>query len=230
MPLQGIVNTARALSYYERLQEVTANNLANANSDGFKADRLGARNQNGENFPVPVQSTDLTQGALRDTGRKLDLALEGPGYFVVSTARGERLIRGGSMRLDPDGRIVDMQGNAVLGVEGPILVTGAELEVSPDGTVLADGSIAGKLRIETVDDPMKLRKEGFGRYIAPGATRSVDEGETRLRQGSVEDSNLDPLMSMIDLVSIQRAYTSNIEALRAMDSVLGAIANEVGRV
>jgi len=178
-----------------------------------------------------VQTTDLEPGALRDTGRPLDVALEGRGFFVVKTAHGERLSRGGSLRLDAKGVITDLTGNPVLGEQGPIVASGAKLEVHGDGTVVVDGAIAGRLRLETVDRPATLLKEGHGRYIIPaGGTRPIGDGEAIVRQGSVEEANMNPIQSLVDLVTIQRAYASNIEALHAMDSVLGAITTEVGRV
>ena len=230
MPLKGIIDTARSLAYWERLQEVTSNNVANANTDAFKADRLAAHILPGGEHPVPVQSTDLSGGSLRDTGRPLDLALEGDGYFVVRTARGERLLRGGSLRLDAQGVLTDMNANPVLGTQGPMVLSGANIEVHGDGTVVVDGSVAGRLRIESPNAPDRMLKEGQGRFIPGGPTHEVDEGGTQVRQGAVEEANMDPLLSMIDLVTIQRAYATNIEALHAMDSVLGTITTEVGRV
>jgi len=230
MPLRGILNTARSLSYYMRLQEVTANNLANANTDAFKADRMTARQLPGMEYPVPVERTDLEQGRLRDTGRPLDLGLEGPGFFVVRTPRGERLTRGGSLRLDASGCIMDGRGDPLVGVDGPIRVNGAEVEITADGTVLVDGTGAGRLRVETVDDPTSLLKEGFGRYVPAGTLRPVPETQTLVRQGAVEEANLDPLQSMVELVTIQRSYAANVDALKALDGVLGTITNEVGRV
>src|SRR6185436_11911498 len=135
MPLKGIVNTARSLSYYLRLQEVTANNLANVNSDAFKADRLTARTLPNMDYPVPVQQIDLDQGTFRETGRPLDLSLDGPGFFVVRTERGERLTRGGSMKLDPAGMLTDSHGDPLLGTQGPLVISGSEIEVQSDGTV-----------------------------------------------------------------------------------------------
>lgn len=230
MVMKGIVETARSLAYWQRLQEVTSNNVANANTDGFKADRLAAHILPGGENPVPVQSTDLKAGALRDTGRPLDLALEGPGFFVVRTPRGERLMRGGSMRLDARGVLSDMNGNPVLSQQGPVILSGSKVEVHADGTLVVDDAVAGRLRIETVDEPATLLKEGQGRFLPATPTKEVPEGLALVRQGAVEEANLDPLMSMVDLVTIQRAYASNIEAMRAMDSVLGSITTEVGRV
>ena len=230
MPMKGIIDTARSLAYWQRLQEVTSNNVANANTDGYKADRLAAHILPGGETPVPVQTIDLKPGALRDTGRPLDLALEGPGFFVVRTPRGERLMRGGSMRLDSRGVLSDMNGNPVLGQQGPVVLSGSKVVVHADGTLVVDDAVAGRLRIETVDEPGSLLKEGQGRFLPGGPTHEVEEGVAPIRQGAVEEANLDPLMSMIDLVTIQRAYASNMEAMRAMDSVLGAITTEVGRV
>ena len=164
MPIRGIVNTARALSYYLREQEVTANNLANVNTDAFKADRITGRSPAGASYPVPVEKTDLQQGAFRDTQRPLDLSLDGPGFLVVRTEAGERLTRGGSLKLDAAGRLADAHGNLILGDEGPIVLQGSKIEARGDGTLVVDGAIAGKLRIENVADPALLQKEGVGRY------------------------------------------------------------------
>jgi flagellar basal-body rod protein FlgG len=111
-----------------------------------------------------------------------------------------------------------------------VVVQGGKVEVQGDGTVMVDGQSAGKLRIVSPDDPRQLLKEGFGRYAPGGEVHSVDEDTTHVRQGTVEDANLDSLLSMVDLVTIQRAYAANADALKAMDSVLGAITSQVGKV
>ncbi len=230
MPIQGIVQTARSLSYYMRAQEVTSNNAANANTDAFKADRLTAHLVPGLDHAVPVQRTDLTQGAFRETGRPLDLSIDGPGFMVVDTARGERLTRGGSMRLDAAGRLTDAHGDPVLGEQGPLVLHGNEVEVRGDGTLLVDGTVAGVLRLVSVADSATLRKEGLGRFIPAGPLGPPAEGTVALRQGAIEEPNADPLLAMVDLVTIQRAFSANLDALRAMDGVLGTIVNEVGKV
>lgn len=231
MPIGGILNTAKSLGYYLRLQEVTANNLANANTEAFKADRLTAHHLPGGHYPVPVETTDLKQGTFTETGRPLDISLDGPGYFVIGTDRGERLSRGGSFTLDPAGRLTDSHGAPVLGVQGPILIQGGAIEVRGDGTILVDGVEAGRLRVETVEDPRTLQKEGRGYYLPGGPTAPVaDDSVTRVRHAAVEESNIDTINSMVDLVAIQRAYAANLDALRTMDGVLGTITNEVGKV
>lgn len=230
MPVQGILNTARSLSFYLRQQEVTANNLANANTDAFKCDRITAQRLPNIEHPIPVERTDFQQAALRQTGRPLDVGIDGPGFLVVSTPDGERLTRGGSLRLDVDGRLTDVHGDLLLGIEGPLLLAGNEIEIHDDGTVLTDGGVAGQLRIVSVDDPRTLLKAGFGRYLPPAGTRPAEEGVVRVRQGLIEESNVDPTLSMVDLITIQRAFAANMDALRAQDGVLGTVVNEVGKV
>jgi flagellar basal body rod protein FlgG len=230
MAIHGIVNTARSLAFYLRAQEVAANNLANTSTDAFKVDRLTAWKLPDAEHAVPVQKTDLQQGAFRETSRPLDMALDGPGFFVVDTPQGERLTRGGSMHLDTAGRLVDQHGAPYLASGGPIVITGTDVHVSSDGTISVDGGLAGRLRIENADDPATLRKEGFGRFAATATLRPVPEGVTQVRQGSVEDSNADPLLGMVDLVAIQRAYAANLDALKTMDGVLATVVNQVGRV
>jgi flagellar basal body rod protein FlgG len=229
MAIRGIVNTARSLGYYLRSQEVTANNLANVNSDAFKVDRITARQLPGSAFPEAVQRTDLRQGALRETGRPLDLALDGPGYLVVQTEHGERLTRGGSLQLDPSGRLTDAHGAPVLGAKGPIVANGGTIEVHGDGSVRVDGTMVGQLRLVQVPND-QIRKEGAGRYLASGELQPAADASLHVKQGAVEEPNVDPLLGMVDLVAIQRAYAANIDALKALDGVLGTVVNQVGRV
>lgn len=229
MSLQAIMNSARALVYYERLQQVLANNLSNVSTDGYKADLFSMQMLPGAELPVPVTAIDLRQGGFRETGRQLDVSLNGEGFFVVSTAGGERLTRGGALRLDAAGQLVDMHGNPILATEGPLFITGAVIEVQVDGSIIVDGGKVGTLRIETVDDPGNLQKERGGLFVATGARRPVDPAETQVRQGAIEESNFDPVLGTIDLITVAREFQANLTALRAMDDVLDTVANDIGR-
>ena len=86
------------------------------------------------------------------------------------------------------------------------------------------------MRIETVEDLSTLMKEGSGRYVADGPTTAPGVGQTEILQGFVEEANLDPVTSMVELVKIQHQYKANVDALQAMDAVLSSIANDVGTV
>ena len=232
MGLNAIRSTAQTLGYYTRLQALTANNLANSDTEGFKADTMSGRLIGDATFPVPVTKTDLRQGVLQESGRALDVALDGPGFLVVGTPQGERLTRGGALALDGANRLADRHGNLLLGENGPIQIPirHASLEIQADGDVVVDGSRIDRLRMETVADQSSLLKEGAGRFIAGAPTQPVDSTTTVLRQGSIEDSNQDTLRGIVDLVTIQRAYGANVDSLKALDSVLGTVVNQVGKV
>lgn len=226
--MEGIGILARTLSYYNRLQEVAANNLANVNAEGFKAHRMTAA-LSPDGAPIPIEELDLSQGKLRQTGRPLDLALDGPGFFVVRGAQGDRLIRGGSFRLDAAGMVVDGQGDPVLGVDGPIAAPTGQLEIREDGTVLIDGGRVAQLQVVTVADPKALAKEGHGRFVTAQELIPVEAG-TLIHQGHLEEANFDAVRGMVDLVMIQRAYAANTDALRVMDGVLSTITGDLGRL
>lgn len=229
MSLEGMAQAARTLSYKMRQQEVLSNNLANAGTDAFKAVRLAAAMLPGAADAVPVEQIDLSQGSFRETGRPLDLGIEGPGFFVVRTETGERLIRGGSFRLDGAARLTDLHGNPLLSTDGEIAIHGHAIEVGGDGTIHVDGALVGRLRVVTVEDRSTLLKEGHGRYMSEAPFQEVQVDEATIRQGVIEEANVDPILSMVDLISIQRAYAANVEALRAMDHVLDVITSDVGQ-
>ena len=228
MSVRGIVNAARTLVHYERLQRILANNLANVSTDGFKGDLFTLQRDTPGGAPVPVTAFDLSQGSFRPTGRQLDVALQGPGFFVVETADGERLTRGGSLKLDPAGRLVDMHDEPLLGENGPIIITGAEMEIQTDGSVVVDGVRVDQLRIETVADTSTLEKDGKTRFVATAGTIAA-EPSTEVHQGAIEESNSDAILSTIDLITVAREFEANMSALRAMDGVLENVVNDVGR-
>ncbi|MEO8633745.1 MAG: flagellar hook basal-body protein [Gemmatimonadales bacterium] len=232
MGLRAIQSTARTLSYYTKLQALTANNLANSDTEAFKADVMTGHRIGAATWPVPVQQTDLAQGAITPTGRDLDIALDGSGFLVLQTPNGERLSRNGSLALDGANRLADRHGNLLMGENGPIAIPirYSKLEIQASGDVVVDGTRLDRLRMETVEDPHTLLKEGAGQYKTNSATIPVDVTGTVLRQGSTEDSNQDTLHGIVDLVTIQRAYAANVDSLKALDSVLGNVVNEVGKV
>src|SRR5215212_2354435 len=130
----GIAAAASALGYYERRQEIVANNLANASTDGFKAERIFARLV-GDSHPAPDTATDLRRGAFKETGSPLDIATDSDGFFVVSTPQGDRLSRGGALQLSPDGVLTDAGGHPLLGEKGPLRLGPGTVTIDRDGVV-----------------------------------------------------------------------------------------------
>ena len=234
----GLTLAASALRYWERRQEVTSNNLANASTEGFKAERVFARAMEGE-LPAADSVTDLRGGTLKPTGNPLDLALEGDGFLVVQTPQGERLTRGGAFRLDEARRIVDAYGNPLLGDRGPIVLPEnvAQVQVSRGGEVRAvvggeaqvDQAVLSSLRLETPVDKATLEHEGANRWRTTGPVRSLKPDEAQLHQGALEDSNVTPVEAIVDMIAIQRAYAAVQKAVTSLDAVRDTAANQIGK-
>src|SRR5215475_2292605 len=213
----------------ERQMDVIANNVANANTNGFKADRTlfeeflksGAHEDNfvGSDRRVSyVQDRgtfrDVGQGPMEETKNPLDLAADGNAYFAVQTAGGERYTRDGKFSLNNQGQLVTADGNLVLGTAGPITFqpTDHDITIAPDGTVtVLEGtaqldSIRGKLRLVSFDDPQKLLKQGFNLYATGDAT-ALAETKSLARQGYIEKSNVNAVTEMSRMVEVMRMYT-----------------------
>jgi flagellar basal body rod protein FlgG len=222
---------AEVLRYWELRQQVTTNNLANAETPGFKAERVFARLLADETLDMGSR-TDLRAGALRPTSNPLDVALEGADRFlVVATRAGERLSRGGALRLDTQHRLVDALGDAVLGEEGPIVVPdGAPVEIGADGSVRAGGEVLDRLRVVRPAAGDSLTHEAGSRFVARQPTVDVEGADRGVRAGALEDSNTSTLDAMVELINIQRAYGAVQSGVRTLDGVLDTIANRIGRV
>jgi flagellar basal body rod protein FlgG len=174
----------------------------------------------------------MRPGALRPTGNPLDVAIENERqFFVVDTPAGERLIRGGALRLDANGVLVHASGRALLGDNGPIAVPpGATIAIEADGTVRADSNVIDRLRVDAVAGPEDLAHEASGIFRPTGTRASVNVAERAIHQGFIEESNVDTLTSMVEMIEIQRAYAAVQGSMRSIDSVMETIANDIGRV
>jgi flagellar basal-body rod protein FlgG len=232
----GIASATSALRYWERKQEVTANNLANATTDGFKAERVFAQLMQ-DSLPVGNASTDLRAGTLRATGNPLDVALGGDGFFVVQTPQGERWTRGGAWQINADGHLVDADGNIASGEGGPIRVTpsgdkagsrGAGITIDRAGIVRVNGEETGRLRVER-GDTSALQHEGGTRFVPPADRVAVDAAERDVRQGTIEESNVNSVSTLVDLITIQRNYAFAQRVLTTLDGIRATIANDLAK-
>lgn len=224
----GLDTAAAALRFWERRQEVTANNLANVNTDGFKGERTFARLLD-STIPVIDTATDQRNGNISATGNPLDVAISGEGYFVVQTPKGERLFRGGALNIDSERRLVDANGNPVLGADA-VPVGAKQIIIDVHGHLKADGKEFGRLRVEVVPPGTRLRHEGDG-YFSTTATRTdADMTKVKIRQGAIEGSNVSSLDAMVDMIAVQRAYGAVQKTISTLDSVRGLASNELGKL
>lgn len=227
--LTGLASAAAALRYLERRQDVTANNLANVTTDGFRGERAFATLL-GDGAAAVRTATDSRAGTLRETHNPLDVAVGGEGYFVVQTPAGERLTRAGSFRVDTDRHLVDAAGNAVLGDAGPIVLpAGADVSVGADGTVRVDRRVAGRLRLEQVAPGAQMAHEDGVRFVPDPSRRPVADADRRVRQGFLEESNVTPVGALVDMIAVQRAYAGVQKAVTTLDAVRGTAASELGK-
>jgi flagellar basal-body rod protein FlgF len=213
----------------ERQLDVIANNVANVNTAGFKADaslfeeylRSGAHEDNfvGSDRRVSyVQDRgtfrDLSQGTTEQTKNPLDVAIDGGGYLVVQTPGGERYTRDGGLQLNSQGQLVTVAGNPVLGTSGPITFqpTDHDISVAEDGTItVLEGSgrtdaLRGKLRLVSFADAQKILKEGSNLYSAGEGAAQADT-KSMVRQGFLEKSNVSAVGEMSRMIEVTRAYT-----------------------
>lgn len=227
-------SAAAALRYWERKQEVASNNLANVSTDGFKGEKVFARMVDGA-LPAADAVTDFTPGAVTDTGNKYDVAIEGKGFFVVQSPNGERLSRGGSLHVDDKGDLVDASGHALLGDHGPIQVSDkggvppGDLSISHTGIVTVGKNEVGRLRLETAPDNASLAHEGSGLFVPPQKRMPLGDDSPVVRQGALEESNVTPVSEMVDMISIQRAFTAVQKAMTTLDTARGIATTELGR-
>ncbi len=210
-----------------------ANNLANSSTSGFRA-RYTAFSSvlAGSGHPLASQLNvvtnsygllgnshlDMQTGSLQHTGNELDLGIDGPGFLSVQTANGVAYTRNGSLKVSTSGQLVTANGDPVLGVNGVINIPGnATVTISADGTVSAQGAIAGKLKVVEFKPTADPQGMGASYYTAP-ATDVVDSPLSRVRQGMIESSNVNPVSSVVELINAQRALEGMRHALTMIDS------------
>jgi flagellar basal-body rod protein FlgG len=249
--IRGIYAAASGMVAEATRTDVIANNLANADTAGFKKDiavgkdfrsMLIQRINDGSNRPtigslgvgsaIDEVATIHTQGIVRPTGNKYDLAIEGKGYFVVETPAGLRYTRNGSFTRSSEGELVTQDGYRVMGQGGAIQLGDPESKVyiAEDGRCFIDDAETDTIRIAAFADEKQLVKEG-ATLFAPGAGQQEEPAEgTMISAGFLEHANVNVVAEMVNLITGYRAYEINGKAVQAHDSMLDKAVNEVGRV
>jgi flagellar basal-body rod protein FlgF len=211
--------------------EVVANNIANINTTGFKADgavfsELLTPEARAEQFIGSDQVMsfvqdrmtwhDMNQGTVQQTGNPLDVAIDGQGMLVVQTAAGERYTRNGSLQLNGAGEIVTTSGDRVMGESGPIVLasTDRDIVITKDGTIrvreslsLNSDSTRGRLRVVTFANPQVLQKDGSNTFKAPDGVQPQPAAKVNIVQGAIEKSNVQSVLEMTRMIEVTRAYT-----------------------
>ena len=237
---------AGALVQQMRL-EMLANNVANINTIGYKGEKSVFRIDDASLAATPSSSSegvqalspyappfaamiDFTQGAIRQTGNALDVAINGSGFFAIQTPDGVQYTRQGSFTLDADGVLTTMDGHPVLGEGGPITIDEGTVEIDPEGVIYADGDEIGHLALTDFDDPTMLRKAGDGRFALVDETvQSRRPENTTLSQGYLEGSNVQPIQAMTEMIETSRAFEAYQKVIQSADEATAKSISTVGK-
>ena len=230
----------------QRQLDVTANNLANMDTPGFKLESLMVQTDP-ETLPTPAKNSggpsvvnfvldggvarDFSAGAVKKTDAPFDLAIEGQGFFGVNTPAGIRYTRDGRFGLDSAGQLVTRTGQPVQGEGGPIIVDpklGA-VHIAADGTMSQGAQAIGKISVVAFASLSGLSKEGDGLYsnvsnVPPQA------GTGRILQGALESSNVEPMSQMTQLIKVQNAYAMVSQMLVNVSDLSKAAVDRLGRL
>lgn len=181
---------------------------------------------------VTATATDFSAGPIRQTGRALDIALEGDGFLVVATARGERYTRAGSLTLNSAGQLVTHEGDLVVGDAGPLTLPPGDIAISGDGVISVRGNVVGRLKLVRFENAGRaLVKEGHSLFAATGAEQPKEAVGTLVRSGALEMSNVNPVSELVTMIQQGREFESMQRCVTLMMNELGRkIANELGRV
>jgi flagellar basal-body rod protein FlgF len=236
----GYYAACTALVSRTQALDTIANNLANVSTAGFRAEQNifssvlasarsapgNALNQAINDYGILSGTTlDLAQGALQKTGNDLDLAIQGSGYFVVQTANGSMYTRNGSFQVSTKGQLVTSTGDPVMGDKGVIPMVPGPVSISPDGTISSNGAVAGKLKLVEFPAGTPLTSAGKNYYSAPDKT-AVAATSSTVQQGALESSNVNPVASMVQLITAQRSAEMMQRALSMFNSEIDKTASQ----
>lgn len=224
-----LVGAAALDGELERLR-VIGQNFANAATVGYRAEIsvrpavLFSTVLDNEPPATVLQSAKL--GALRQTSQTLDLALGGPGYFVLKSAEGYRYTRRGDFHVGTDGLVHSSKGYEVMGSGFGSLRNLDSIEIDHDGTLFDNGRPAGRIDVVEFGSDAVLVHEGGGVYSSTSAPDSSSSPD--VRQGYLEQSNVDPATETVQMMQVVRRVGMVTRAIRAYDSMLDAAVNELG--
>ena len=222
---------------------IIANNLANMNTTGFKAKKMMfiehlARSEGGTG--ITGQSISFVRdiatmrntaaGTLKETGNPLDMAIRGPGYFVVETEDGERYTRNGHFRLDEAGQLVAQGGHPVLSDSGQPFFFSPEdsaIKVAQDGTVSTENGDLGRIRVVRFENDQELRETAGGLLTSESLPQDVETPD--VAQNMLENSNVLPILEIAKMIAVERAYSDVKRFITREDERIRTMMRELNR-
>lgn len=252
--MRALFTATSGMIIQEKRQMNVSNNLANAGTTGYKFKDMIAKETNestiqnreklstGQGYMRKVGELslgaeidelyiDYEQGALEDTNKPLDFALQGEGFFKIRYNNNQYgYTRNGHFTIDSKGYLCTQDGKRVLSDRGKdIRIENKAIEVNEQGEIYLDGEEEYKFGIVSLQSVKKLDVIGEGVYlIKDGREKKIED--TAIYQNKLERSNVNPLEEMVKMIQISRTFESNQKVIQAVDEILGKSVNEVGRV
>ncbi|HWQ71479.1 MAG TPA: flagellar hook-basal body complex protein [Desulfitobacteriaceae bacterium] len=250
--IRGLYTSGSGMLAAQSQSDIIGDNIANIKTPGYKAEQGSAfvfptelinrisSDENGvpQSVPIGLLSTGVVvdrvskiniPGTVQTTDKATDLALETPGFFVVQTAEGLRYTRNGQFQLNSAGVLQTVDGYAVLGENGPIMVNdplSPQLTIAADGTVTDGENVIDRLRVMDIAET-DLSREGQSLY---SANQAFPAPAVQVRQGALEASNVDTATQMVQMITVMRAYEANQKVIQTQDATLEKAVNEVGKI
>ena len=216
-----------------------ATDIANVGTAGYKGERDTTAAAERATFDRMLQSAidtthggrrlDMANGALAATGRPLDVALEGTGFFQVDTPNGPRYTRNGHFTIDAERRLITEDGLPVAGTDGPITIGDGDIRVEVDGSIWAGQTKAGKLSVVTFDDPSALLRD-TGSRLRSDKQEAKPVDTPVIRSGSLEQSNVTVAERLAQLTTVSRGFEALQKSISMlMNDVDGRAIDHLGR-
>lgn len=249
--IKGLYAAASAMITGVYRQQAVAHDIANVDTPGFKqiltsldefdntsaytqssqgnSDQIAFLGNMGLGVMAAPETTDFSQGTLKNTDSPLDLAISGEGFFRIRTADGERFTRDGRFSRDASGQLVTVDGNLVLSSSGqPIKVAEGDVSISPNGAISVNNVASATIGVAYFADKSTLIRDGentFSSTVTPATT-----GGGAILQSTLEQSNVDSAQLMTQMIEISRSYQAAQQMVQNQDELLGKAIATLGRV
>ena len=241
--LKGIRSAASGMIPQLKKQEITANNIANAATPGFKKDatflkeldsatkQMMPKKSDWESPMIDQIYTDYSQGTFNKTGDPLDVAIEGEGFFILESPDGasRQYTRNGSFSIDTEGFLVNSDGMRLVGDGGPIAAGGgSDLLINETGQVLVDSNPIGQLQVVDFPDKSAMTKVGDSSFAVPEEVEAVPSADYSVRQGYLEMANMNIVKEMVGMILTMRSFETASKMIQTQDDSLQTLFNQVG--
>jgi len=240
--LEGLYSAAAGMAAQQEQLNAIGNDLANLDTNGYRSERVafrdllynpvemsGTQTAVGAGAGAAVIGSSQAQGAIKQTGDPLNVAIEGEGFLGVALANGTvALTRDGALSVDAKGSITTAEGDSLSPpITLPAGISAGALRIATDGTVTAAGKTLGQIKLLTVPAPQRLLANGSGQLLTNAASGAPTPTATgTIHQGALEESNVDMAREMALMVSTQRAFQMTSSAIQN-DSQMMSYANEL---